>query len=323
MCLHVIQRRKFIDNCYTHCCFLSQLNAVTTHIRHSATGRRHKSALPCRLSALQHVQTHLVFMRQWLDIRGEGHGIWFICSILINYATSYSFSSSQLLHFHLYCYHHLSSFGGRERFVEITELVSPDVAERKRGVKQRGPWRSTPKSCAKIEHGEVLDNTTYCLGPTATIRLESVDKGMKLSYTATKTVYTYWQATGTGHIMKGTWNKQRDACFGPAWHSSGVQFILADNTKVARHLCPLGQQICYRTNWALQYYSCYTDHALTAVWMGLCVCDTVSITYSTRYDYFVADMKPLNSILCAYVRKLLSVYLYFLPSVCGTCKWLP
>jgi len=23
----------------------------------------------------QHVRTYLVFMRQWLDIRGEGHGI--------------------------------------------------------------------------------------------------------------------------------------------------------------------------------------------------------------------------------------------------------
>ena len=83
---------------------------------------------------------------------------------------------------------------------------------------------------------------------------------------------------------------------------------------------PLGQQICYRTNLALQYYSCYTHHVLTAVWKGLCVSDTVSITYSTRYNYFAADMKPLNSILCAYVGKLLSVCLYFLPSVCGTCK---
>ena len=31
--------------------------------------------------------------------------------------------------------------------------------------------------------------------------------------------------------MKGTWNKTRDACFGPAWQSSAVQFMLVDNTK--------------------------------------------------------------------------------------------
>ena len=114
------------------------------------------------------------------------------------------------------------SFGGRERFVEITELLSPDVAERKRGVKQRGPWRSALKSCAKIYHREVLDNTTYCLGPTANIRLESVAKKMKLSCIATQSVHIYWWPTGTIHLMKGTWNEPRDACFGPAWQSSGA-----------------------------------------------------------------------------------------------------
>jgi hypothetical protein len=82
----------------------------------------------------------------------------------------------------------------------------------------------------------------------------------------------------------------------------------------------LGQQICYRTNCALQYYSCCTDRVLTAVWKGLCVSDTVTVTYSTMYNCFAADMKPINSILCAYVRQLLSVYLYLLPSVGGTCK---
>ena len=119
--------------------------------------------------------------------------------------------------------------------------------------------------------------------------------------------------------MKGTWNKLRGACFGPAWQSSGVQFMLEDSTEVARHLCPSVSR--FVTEKTVHCSITAVIHTLYCLQCG--DSDTISITYSTRYEYCAADMQPLNSILCAYVRKLLSVYVYFLPSVCGTCKWLP
>jgi hypothetical protein len=112
-CFHIIQERNFTDFFTLTAAFflslvLSQHTPDTLPLADVTS--LHSLAV---YHPLQHVRTYLVFMRQWLDIRGEGHGIWFICSILINYATSYSFSSSQLLHFHLYCYHHLSFIWGK------------------------------------------------------------------------------------------------------------------------------------------------------------------------------------------------------------------
>ena len=98
--------------------------------------------------------------------------------------------------------------------------------------------------------------------------------------------------------------------------------MLVDITKFARHLCPSGSRfVTEQTVHCSITVVKQTVHVLTAVWEGLCVSVVITITQSTMYNYcvciqsyFAADMKPINSILGTYVRKLLSLY------TCISCR---
>jgi hypothetical protein len=61
--------------------------------------------------------------------------------------------------------------------------------------------------------------------------------------------------------------------------TSGVQFMLVDITKFARHLCPsVSRFVTERTVHCSITVVKQTVHVLTAVWEGLCVSDVITIT---------------------------------------------